>query len=584
MNENIFKKLLISTSFVFMVATGIFGVDEGEKHSHQNIVMGSQAHDEKAFVPDNLKAIEDFRQFYRQFGSGEISDAALAEHHDVFIPFAQHLLATIRSGNHGPDIQKLGNEVERYLAENTISAVWLVDTHFRYLTLLNNGDMLPAEKDVFFHVRYNKYLKALLEKDLSGKPVVTDLYKWGLSLGRKREHFYEPGTQVFFSPISIHAMKKIDKEIVKHLPSLILYPALGEAVFPVDLILNCWMDRIHIMGMPTQNVQKVHGETASPLGFAFHDLFHFKLDQRDNSLLSYIYSIVAEHVQVGGFAKDIIPHIVPLAVDKYKLIMDALKKAHESIGGDKAALAGEFTAFHEALRFPPELFSFSNPAEVLQTMLKGSLSYYEEFDSWESPDDILMTSPLTGETKMSDEDIREIAIHQALEDPELASFASIHNIYSVLDEKGQSRYVWDPEEQKAIRQEWLRKARVKVKKSPQFIDVTLKFPHGEKKTYMLPTLVRKWNNIDHSFELLKIASIEMEKPKLTGSVQEDRQIAIDLLREVRSKLTGLITVFGEKAIASFGEGEGSYTQEYQAKFNDIEARAKEGLDLAKAQN
>jgi hypothetical protein len=582
MSKNIFKKLLISTNFVFMVATGIFGMDEDEKQPHQNIVMGSHAHDEKAFVPDNLKAIEVFRQFYRQFGSGETSDAALAEQHDVFIPFAQHLLATIRSGNQGSDIQKLGNEVERYLEEKTISAVWLVDAHFRYLTLLNNGDMFAAEKDIFFHVRYNKYLKALLEKDLRGKPVVTDLYKWGLSLDRKGEYFYEPGTQVFSPHVSQKAMKKIDKEIVKYLPSLILYPALGEAVFPVDLILNCWMDRIHIMGMPTQTVQKVHGETASALGFAFHDLFHFKLDQRDSSLLSYIYSIVAQHVQEGGFAEDIIPHIVPFAVEKYKLIMDALRKAHESATEDKEALAGEFTAFHEALRFPVELFSFSNPAEVLQTMLKGSLSYYEEFDSWESPDDILVTSPLTGETMMSDENIREIAIHEALEDPELVSLALVHNIYNVLDDKGQPRYVLDPEEQKTIRQEWLRKARFEVKKSPQFIDVIIKLPNGEKKTYMLPTLVRKWNNIDHSFDLLEIAGIKMEKPTLTGIPEKDRKIAMDLLANVRSGLQDLMTAFGRKAIDSFGEGEGSYTQEYQTKFNDIEARGKE--ILLKAQN
>lgn len=566
-----------------MVASGISGMDDQERQPPQNITMGSRAHDDKAFNAGNIQAIEDFRLFYRQFGSGKTSDAALAEHHDVFIPFAQHLLKTIRSGKESSDIQKLGNEVERYLAEETISAVWLVDAHFRYLTLLSNGDMLPAEKDIFFHVRYNKYLKALLEKDLKGNPVVTDLYKWGLSLARKEEYFYEPGMQVFSPHLSQKIMKKIDKEIIKYLPSLIIYPALGEAVFPVDLILNCWMDRIHIMGMPTQNVQKVHGETVSALGFAFHDLFHFKLDQRESSLLSYIYSIVAQHVQEGSFAEDVIPHVVSYAVEKYKLIMGSLKKVHENVTEDKQALAGEFIAFHEALYFPEALFNLSNPADIFKKMLEGSLSHYQEIESWENPDDILMTSPSTGETSVSDEDIREIALNQALEDSTVVNIALMSGIYNILNEKGESRYVFEPEEQKTIRKEWLRKARFEVKKTPQFIDVIIKFPNGEKKTYTFPTLVRKWNNIGHSFELLKIAGIEMGKPELTGNFDQDRQIVIGLLSKVRSELQGLMTAFGEKAIASFGEGEGSYTQEYQAQFNDIEARAKQILESSKIQ-
>ena len=89
--------------------------DGHERQLQQNIAMGSKAHDDKAFIPGNLQAIENFRHFYRQFGSGKTADAVLAEHHAIFIPFAQHLLKTIRSENQSLDIQKLGNEVEGYL-------------------------------------------------------------------------------------------------------------------------------------------------------------------------------------------------------------------------------------------------------------------------------------------------------------------------------------------------------------------------------------------------------------------------------------------------------------------------------------
>lgn len=579
MNRSILKKLSISTHLALALATGALGMDTDLTMDSQPI-MGKQGHTGEAFLSGNLKAIQEFREFYRQHGSGEMADSILAEHNDIFVPFATHLLEVVQAGPATAYTEKLKNEIKRALDEKTVSSIWVVDTHFRYLALLS--PMSEEEKDVFFHVPYHDYLNALLETDRNGNPVVIDPVKWVVTLDRKGEYFYRPGKQVFFPDLSTEAQEKIDQEIARHLPSPILYPVLGEGIFTPEFILNNWIDEIYLLGMPLENIENVHGEEASSLGFAFHDLFHFKLDERRASLLAHIYSEVGGYVRQGYFASDVIPNIAPFAVEKYNLIREALKKAHEGVKEDRHARAGEFAAFHEVLSFPANLFALSSPVEMLKVMLEGSVSGYEEDEAWENPEDVLVTSPLTGESPKSDEDIKELAFPKVLEDQTV--FVPI-DVYYKTNEQGERTYVYEPEAQKLIRAEWLRKnTRFGVKRSPQFIDATFEFLNGEKKTYSFPTLVRKWNNIGHSLEILKLAGIDVEKPELT---REDldlaRQIAIGVLTHVRSELQGAIQAFGEKAKACFGEGNGSYAAEYAAKFNDIEARQQEIMKLFQPQ-
>jgi len=577
MSSSIVRKLLVSTHLTLALVSGGLGMDmDGD----QLPIMGKQGHNHETFYPGNVKAIEKFRDFYRQHGSGEMADNFLAEHLEIFTPFASYLLKVMQAGQQNAHIEKLEKEVRRILDEKAVSAIWLVDTHFRYLALLNA--VSEEEKDVFFHVPYHNYLSALLETDRNGHPVVIDPVKWLVALDRKGEYFYRPGKEVFSPVLSKEAQEQIDQEIAKRLPSQILYPVLGEDVFTPEFILNNWIDEIYLIGMPLKNLKNVHGEEASPLGFAFHDLFHFKLDERRASLLEHTYSQVSGYVGQGYFASDIIPHIVLLAIEKYSLIREALRKAHESVKEDQYARAGEFAAFHEVFSFPEALFGMSNPVDVLKAMLKGSLSGYDKPEAWENPEDVLETSPVTGESLKSDEDIKEIAFSAFLEDPTI--FVP-YEIYYKISEQGGKTYVYDPEEQKPIKAEWLRnKTRFGIKKSPQFIDATFTFPNGEKKTYTFPTLVRKWNNIGHSLAILGFAGIDIQKPVLIGEdPNADRQVAIGALTQVRLKLQHLIQAFGEKAQVCFGEGEGSYTAEYALKFDAIEARKQEIMNSLKPQ-
>jgi hypothetical protein len=562
--KNIIKNLLLSASFLVCVS-GVCGMEAAA--APKQVIMGRKGHTKEAFAPGNLQAIEDFRIFYRRHGKGEMADRVLAEHHESLNPFANYLLEKMQEGKQSKQIQKLTNEVERNLNENAVSPVWLIDAHFRYLTLL--GDMSAEEKEVFFHVPHNKYLKALLEKNLKGEPCVLDLYQWGLSLGREREYFYKPGTKASFT-LSKNAEKKIEEEIVKHLPSPVFYPLLGEALLPMELIINCWIDGMYLIGMPVKNIKAVHGEEASALGFAFHDLFHFKLDERWAALGGYISSLVARYVQEGGFALDVIPHLVPLAVQKYQLIMEALRNAHDHVKGNKQALVGEFIILHEAPSFSETLFTLSNPVEILQTIIGGSLSHYEGPNAWENPSDELDTSPLTGESRKSDTEIKEIALLKALEDQILNV---PYDIYNKTNENGEVMgYVSDIAERKELKKEWfLKNTRFTVTRLRQFIDATFELPSGEEKTYSFPTLVRKWKNIEASAGLLGVVGIAIQKPNLTQkSDEENRAAVIAALEDGHSKIVETINVFATQAKASFGEGPGSYAEDYAARFRAIQ--------------
>lgn len=563
-------KLLLSSCALMLSTTGAFAMDLAE------MPMGRASHNKTSLSSTNMQAIESFRKFYSQNANGRDDDPCLVEHQEVFVPYAVFLLETMGKEKQTPHLEELQAQIKEFISKKRVSPDWLIDMHFRFLALEGMGE---SERDVFNHVPYNKYLMALLAKDLLGNPVVVNMYKWGSSLSREDEYFYEWGEDVPYIPgVQKNVRDLIQKEMAKHLPTPIIYPSLNEGILPITLILSNWLKEIYHVAMPTQNVKDVHGEeNSSRVGFAFHDLFHFKNDKRRMSLTHYIAHIVGQYVTEGkGRASKIIPDVVNLAVQKYNLILEALGKAYQRVENDNHALIGFFIPAHEAGVFSKDFFSLPNPAALIDAWVKGSFDYYSEDEAWENPKDPLETSPVDGRSALSDEQIAQLAIERLAQDPKLVLPYQIYEIRGENDEY--LGYATEPLEKIEINKKWIlenllaQNIDAVVKRSNQFIDVIFTFPDEETKTVTYPTLNRKWKNVNASLGLLSFAGLKLEKPVLKGLDREqDSKEAIQFLTLVASKLNETVADFAKRAKEAFGEGSGSYAQDYAERWSKIDA-------------
>jgi len=526
----------------------------------------------RSFRPEEREAIERFRDFYRQYSDGSNSDVSLAVNLDFLHPYAHHLLETIKQGKQDEYIQTLQREVEEALSRKAISANWLVDAHFRYLTLL--GPLSPGEQDIFHHVPHHKYLDALLMKDTFGHPVVLNLYAWGSSIDKHGEYYFDvSGSFPYFPEVSNEIIELIDREVAKHLSPPIIYTCLGEGIFPVELLIECLLDETYLVGMPTTKIKDVHGEEeTTALGFGFHDLLHYKVDPRRRALHTYMRGLVAEYVKQGGFASDVVPQLVPLVVQKYKLMMEALKVAHKNLEKqEKEPRIGLFLMQHEVPTFSAQFYTFKTPTEMVEAMRSGSEEAYKAVEAWENPDDPLQTSPLTGQSTLTDDQIRDIALQRAQVD---GSIYEPLGIYQVKAENESIIYITEEANRKAAKGQWiLQNSRIIIKRSPQFIDAVFELRNGAKKVYSYPTLYRKWKNSRASLNMLRYAGRDLSQPALQDVSPEDaRELVMGFLTEVRQNLTTTMQQFTERSKAFYGAGEGSYAEKYEKDFRAIDSR------------
>jgi hypothetical protein len=538
-------------------------------------VMGEAGHTQSVLAPGNLKVIESFRQFYQKFSDGSGSDVSMAEPYDSFIPYAQHLLTSMNKNEPSAHLQVLVKEVKEHIDDKRVSPNWLFDMHFRYVVV--QGDMTDEERELVDHVPHHKYIQALLAKDMHGKPIVLDLYKWGAHLDKQGEYYHDQGENVSIFPgTSDESLKQVEQEIARQLPAPIIYPSLGEAILPMKLIIRNWFKEIYQVAFPDKTAS-YHGlKNVSLVGFAFHDLFHYKIDQRRFSLETYIMRMVGQGVMGHDhFAVDIIPKFVELVVQKYCLIMEALEKAYLALEEDPLAVTGFFNMIHELEKnFSPEFFNMSNPNMILEAMLKAGVDHYSDYSSWENPEDPLNTG-LEGQSQLKDEDIITVALNNLVEDP---SITLPYQIYEKRNEKNEFvEYVQNPEEKRQIGLKWLsEKTRKTVTRLAQFVDVKFSFQDGREKTISFPTLKRKWVNVDASLGLLHYAGLkDLVKPQLSGKDKSaDRTDALNFVALIKTRLEGTMSDFVEKAKGVFNEGAGasSYSVNFEDRFNAIDEK------------
>jgi hypothetical protein len=554
--------------------------------AHQNSDLATQILGDRknALDEEARNAVEAFRAFCREHSDGSNSDQAIVEHQELFVPFADKLLTVMKDEylvvpeSNKVNLAKLIVEVMETLEEKRVSPNWLMDMHFRFLAL---EGITKTEKDLFSHVPHHEYLDALLSKDTRGNAVVVDLYKWATSLAKTDEYYYTSGhKESYFPNVSDEAWHLISKEIVKHLAVPFIVPSLGVDVFPIPHLLQNWLDEIYDIGIPLKEVKDVHGEPeSSRLGFAYHDLFHFKNDKRRVSLLNYIGNIVNQYVEAGGFAEDVIPDVVRIAVRKFKLVMEALKLAYTHIKDDPKALVGFFMPAHEAgvfvssyqaNVFSEDLFQMPNPGLVIDALVNKSIEFYENEEAWENPGDPLKTHPVDGQSPLTAKEITKKAIKRLAEDSTLNLPQTIYHVY---DEQGAYKYIAEePAEINQLNISWLTEnTRSTVTRGAQFIDVAFRLPNATQKIITFPTLLRKWKNMNASRQLLALAGINLDRPELNGQPFEVRTQAIDFLDLVLTNLTDTMKHFASQAKSSFGEGEKSYASDYEIRFKALDA-------------
>lgn len=602
MSRKTFKKLcIITTSALFLATSLSFGMDKVETSSSiLTPVFGKEGRDKttQTFVPENQKVIDAFRAFYKDHGS-----RAKVEPLDMWIPFVQDLLTKMERGTQNVHISKLQQEIKENLASKSISLERLTYFYLGYLALVST----PSETEISLldHTpSYPGYFKAFFKNDLHGNPVVMDILKLSKEFGAA-DHHGRNVAGLYVSNISYEARKQIKKELKKQLPLPFLYPLLGESTLNPHFIGNCWLDEVRPFGMPLGQTPNVHGELASPLGFTYHDWFHYLLDSRRRLLQYYIEIQVSEAVQNGAFASDVIPALVPLAVEKYKMFMNALKHANQAVVKDNYAFTGFFFMINEYPALSLDFLEKSNLPEVLEGMLKGSLKSFKKNESWDNPNDILRTSPLNGQSALTEEQIKNAVQERVIQNFEKEfeknnfykfSMYPPYTIYEIRDDNGNVKgHITDKQEQQQCRKNWLiENMRIKVETSDQFIDGLVEFKDGDEIIYTFPTLKRKWNNFGASEGMLKYAGVKLrrlpllpeDKPitftdKNSGKpvnisimdiFKKNRETAINFVKLVNEKIQGTMKDFVQKANTSFGQGEGSYAATYAQKFEEIQKK------------
>jgi hypothetical protein len=231
----------------------------------------------------------------------------------------------------------------------------------------------------------------------------------------------------------------------------------------------------------------------------------------------------------NNFTKNFVEFYAPYAVKKYLRIKNAFQEINYFFLNTllspyekeefKRVMAGFFLAVHESSGWSSHVFDQNTLKGVIELFVENTKENFKDSESWGSPEDPFETSPSTGQSSLSLEEIKRYAlkIHKTKED--------------------------DMNESDVI-----------IKKTKQFIDIILVSKNG-KKEYMkeitYPTLYQKWENMDDTIELIRcMGGKKYQKPDLLkiSCPKKKRIVAINTLKYVQSEILSLLDEFKEKSL------------------------------------
>ena len=190
----------------------------------------------------------------------------------------------------------------------------------------------------------------------------------------------------------------------------------------------------------------------------------------------------------------------------------------------KRALAGFFWILREAHPFNVtkfsgdgentdvrDLFDATSFSEAVEALAQETIARLRSEDSWESPYDYFVTSPLTGQAKATDKEIETGFLDATSSEPD---------------------------------------TRIKVQRSSRFLEVKSLTSKGYEKITSFATLFHKYQNADDALSLLRYAGIKLDKPDLSEIQNEadKREKAMAFLGKVCDELCVLINDFQQVAL------------------------------------
>ena len=447
----------------------------------------------------DLKWIQDLRNFF----SKDVRTAE-ARHTDLLLPKVEELKDFITQHPEGKtDVEtRFLQEIDYRLEHKSVTIDWLYIVALRYLACKSDiqDDSLSVARSTF----NSHYLDALLDKDSLSSGLS---YLGFLGAQPKNNAMKE---KYFFRNISEQAFDEIDSLISKKVFSFTLPLMGGKAKFGVPFLTAAnWMD-IYPVAV-TYDSTRAHGTEFSPVEFALHDKFHEQLDSKHHALYSTVIARVDEHLENGGSATDI-EKIIDAVINHYTALQSAmlglqLKIAETYYDSDRETYSkimnGAFWLTHEYPSVSGEDLEAESFPSVLTSLTSKVLGQFLEKESWENSQDPFETSPITGETKLSDQEITKKFFDEELMKETSVDFLQIIGYEDISFDDKREKIISHLDSTEVHRD------------GSRFIYVTFKFKNGLEKKYRYTTLYHKWRNLDDALGLLGMSGIKIDKPDLT---------------------------------------------------------------------
>ncbi len=540
-----FINLIRSVSLAaLVVAVPLYAMENGDQETAKGVVASAST--QASFLkcpqsPEFQSFLQTFRADVAEYEKEETSFLARPSQDVMFL--MEDIVGYVNSLPESFQKEGLQHTLDLHKKAGKISPAILLGVYFKAAHL--RGAPSEDEKEVFKHAvaGMDETTKSLIDglSDPDSWEHLMTFFFWQRSFAGKNEFF------IYLNHADYNIISEIEDTLDALYPVPLFLPVVKEGKFPIPFMIESNLDNVYPMAFGKKSI-KAHGVNVTTVGLAFHDLIHGLSTTAYNAMKTHLIKKTDEAVGRGEDAETFIKAYAPEVMAKYKELMEDLKGVYGFIKmlpepEKKPALAGFFWMLHEASPFEAsrtvdcdfpgpddifprqdDIFDVNSLEEKLVMLVRESKNILSDSESWESPVDSLTTSPLTGESLLSNPEITDKA-------------------YAQLPPQGEKD-----------------RATIKstLKKSLQFIDVTLSERKGRKQTVYFATLAHKWRNVDDSLAVLKYAGKVLTKPDLTAieGSGEQREVAMAFLGKVQTELSGLLDSFQEKALLSLKqEGE-----------------------------
>ncbi len=511
----------------------------------------------KDFDRLNYEIIKQYRQAFQQIEqeTEEFTCPTVVEPMACLEPLAREALSYVESlVSEHEHVKVFISEINHRLESGDVTPLWYSLLGLRIQAAISK--VSADELNLFNHVIEPG--EAIL-KGLKTKDAWKSHEKSAFLTGEFRTNQDSAHTFHYPLDLDVSAADEALESLEKMLPAQVYYNVFNKKYSGIPFLVHSLINDIYPIALPKTS-GKAHGTMLSPLGFSTHDFLHAEADPRRAALEQFVVDELAAQVKLGDQELKSAPIILEHAVKRYQLLNEGLNHLfnyhltqlnlyhHEA--AFKKAMAGYFWILHEEIVFNPDLYKTNNFKDVLKCLADkmpevkkdttsedlsvllnntkaATPSSEPDYESWDSPEDFFVTSPITGEPQETDEEIAKKAIDYLKSGKSRFQYVNNDSFTYLIGDNPIS----------------------KVSCSDRFIDIQVTAKNGHKYRLSFPTLFHKWANMDDHLNLLKYAGIALEKPSIDGMKdREKRSIVIKTLGTVKKALDSLVDDFLDQSL------------------------------------